>query len=125
MESEPSIKIIRAHLFWNRTGILLQANHTYTITASGRWVDFFIPHGPDGDPSPFAYMRSFESKRRLPTHNWFVLSGAIDCDPATAFPIGSHCKYTPTQSGELTCFANDVPGFYWNNWWHVTLTLTG
>ncbi len=70
------------------------------------------------------YLRLFENKRRLPRENWFVLAGALDSNPSTAFRIGSHCEYIPAETGELTCFANDLPGFYWNNWGHVTLTVT-
>jgi hypothetical protein len=124
MEIVEPPKIIRAHLFWNCTGLQLEAGQTYIITASGCWVDFFIPHGPDGGPSTFAYLRPFEPRRRLPTQNWFILAGAIDSDPSTVFSIGSYREYTATRCGELTCFANDVPEFYWNNWGHVTMALT-
>lgn len=115
---------ICARRFWNKTGIQLMAGQTYLLTARGHWVDFFIQHEPSGDPSNGWYLRLFESKRRLPRENWFVLAGALDSDPATAFRIGSRCEYTPAQTGELTCFANDLPGFYWNNWGHVTLVVT-
>jgi hypothetical protein len=115
---------ICASKFWNKTGIRLVAGQKHFMTASGQWVDFFITHGPDGDPSNSWYLRLFESKRRLPRENWFVLAGALDSDPSTAFRIGSRCDYTAPTTGELTCFANDVPGFYWNNWGNVTLTVT-
>ena len=115
---------IQARIFWNKTGIQVVAGQRYLMTASGCWVDFFLRHGPDGDPSNSWYLRLFESKRRLPTENWFVLAGALDSNSATAFRIGSRFEYAPQATGELTCFANDVPGFYWNNWGHVTLSVT-
>jgi len=115
---------IRARSFWNKTGIQLVASQRHLMTVSGDWVDFFMRHDADGDPSSSWYLRLFESKRRLPRENWFVLAGALDSDPATAFLIGSQCEYTAPAAGELTCFANDVPGFYWNNWGHVILTVT-
>jgi hypothetical protein len=115
---------IRARKFWNKTGIRLVAGQRHLMTSNGHWVDFFIPHGPDGDPSDSRYLRLFESKRRLPRENWFLLAGGLDSNPSTAFRIGSRCEYTVVGTGELTCFANDVPGFYWNNWGHVTLTVT-
>ena len=114
---------IRAGSFWNKTGVQLVAGQRHLMTASGHWVDFFIRHEPDGDPSDSWYLRLFESKRRLAGENWFVLVGALDSDPATAFRIGSQCEYIAPAAGELTCFANDVPGFYWNNWGHVTLIV--
>jgi len=115
---------ISATNFWNKTGIQLVGGRRHLMSASGHWVDFFIPHGPDGDPSNGWYLRLFERKRRLPQENWFVLAGALDSDLSTAFRIGSRCDYTALTTGELTCFANDVRGFYWNNWGHVTLTVT-
>lgn len=114
---------ICARNFWNKTGIQLLAGQRYLMTADGHWIDFFIRHKPDGDPSNSWYLRLFESKRRLPRENWFVLAGALDSNPSTAFRIGLHCEYIAPATGELTCFANDVPGFYWNNCGHVTLTV--
>src|SRR5438128_4703996 len=121
---ESATSDIQARNFWNKTGIRLAAGQRYLMTANGHWVDFFIRHGPDGGPSHSWYLRLFESKRRLPRENWFVLAGALDSDPATAFRIGSQCEYIAPAAGELTCFANDVPGLYCNNWGHVTLTVT-
>jgi len=115
---------IYARNFWNKTGIQLVAGERHLMSARGKWVDFFIKHGPDGDPSNSWYLRLFESKRRLPSEDWFVLAGALDSNSSTAFRIGSRCEYTAVGTGELTCFANDVSGFYWNNWGHVTLTVT-
>ena len=115
---------IRARLHWNETGIQLVAGEQYLITASGEWVDFFIKHGPDGDPSPNAYMRSFESQRRMPNEFWFALIGGLDSNLETAFLIGSRCQYTAVKSGQLCCFANDVDWFYWNNWGSVSMTVT-
>lgn len=122
--NETVLTEIKAHPDWNRTEIVITSGEHYLMTATGRWIDFYIPHGPDGDPSPNAYLRSFESKRRVPEADWFTLIGAIDSQLATAFRIGSFCNYAASITGELTCFANDVDGFYWNNWGHVTLSVT-
>jgi hypothetical protein len=94
------------------------------MTAAGDWVDWFIHHGPDGDPSDSFYMRAFEHLRRMPHENWFALIGALDSNIGSAFRIGSRCSYTANAAGELTCFANDVEGFYWNNYGEVSLTVT-
>jgi hypothetical protein len=109
---------------WNLTGIQVAAGETYTMSAAGRWVDWFIPHGPEGDPSDSFYMKAFEPLRRMKDENWFELTGALNSDIATAFPIGKGCQYTAPASGELTCFANDVEGFYFNNYGQVMLTVT-
>jgi hypothetical protein len=46
---------------------------------------------------------------------WFALIGAIDSDSSTQFLIGTQSVSAPVRTGQLCCFANDVPGFYWNN----------
>jgi hypothetical protein len=54
-----------------------------------------------------------------------ALIGCVDGDLATAFVIGSGIDaWTPPRAGTLLCFANDVPGFYWNNSGHITLTVS-
>jgi len=115
--------IVLAKLRWNLTGIRLAAGERYFITAAGIWVDWFIPHGPDGDPSKNFYMRAVEHLRRMKDNNWFELIGALDSSIDAAFPIGSSCEYSPQEGGELTCFANDIEEFYFNNYGKVSLTV--
>src|SRR5215831_2225540 len=97
--------IIKAHSDWNRTGILLTPGERFLLAANGRWVDFFLCHGPAGDPGR-GYMRLFEHCKRIPNANWFALIGALDCDLNTAFVIGQGMVLTVPTGGELTCFAN-------------------
>jgi len=121
-ETKTAVVLAKPH--WNLTGIELVAEERYAMTAAGRWVDWFIPHGPEGDPSDSFYMKMFEHLRRMKNENWFELIGALNSDIGTAFPIGSGCDYTAQAGGELTCFANDVEGFYFNNYGQVMLTVT-
>jgi|SRR5215471_4514219 len=114
---------VSARPHWNKTGIHLSAGETYSMTASGEWVDWFIHHGPDGDPSDSFYLKALEHARRMKDENGFALIGALDSDSGTAFRIGSLRTYTANAAGELTCFANDVEGFYWNNYGEVSLTV--
>jgi hypothetical protein len=68
-------------------------------------------------------MKALEPLRRMQHQNWFELIGAVNSQIATAFSIGSACDYTANVSGELTCFANDVEAFYWNNYGEVVLVV--
>jgi hypothetical protein len=86
-------------------------------------VDFFFARGPAGDPSQLMYMRLFERYRRMPKANWFALIGAVDCKSSTAFVIGEAIDLTVRIGGELTCFANEIPRMYWNNWGYVELLV--
>jgi len=100
---------------WNETGIRLTGARTCRLTATGIWYDAWIRTGPDGYQSGNCLQRWSERLRRAPSEDWFVLMGAIDCDPSTIFRIGTCAVVTPPRDGQLTCFANDVPGMYWNN----------
>ncbi len=115
---------VKASEHWNHTGIVLTAGEKYEFAASGRWVDWYIPHGPEGDPSDSFYMRLLEPRRRVKAENWFALIGAVNADVGTAFVIGVGGVHQLQTSGELTCFANDVEGFYWNNYGEVQLNVT-
>ena len=121
---ESRTDLVKARRRWNNTGIKLSAGERYAIASEGKWVDWFIPHGPEGDPSDRFYMRAFESLRRMPRENWFTLIGCLNSDITTAFRIGASCTYFAIAPGDLTCFANDVEYFYWNNWGEVTITVT-
>jgi hypothetical protein len=120
---ESNIITVRAHKKWNIAGIVLKAGETYEFHAEGCWVDWVSTHGPGGDPSTSFYMRLFERWRRIRTANWFALVGALNSDLKTAFVIGQGGVKKMEDSGELACFANDVRGFYWNNWGKVQLTV--
>ena len=122
---------VAADQFWNRTGIRVEAGAVYDIEADGAWNDASIPSGPDGYSSnqvaffKVPFFRLAESRRRLPSANWFALIGAIDTDESTQFVIGGgKLGYRPQKSGELTCFANDLRSKYDNNSGEIRLTVT-
>lgn len=114
---------IAARRPWNGTGVVLEHGHTYRLTAAGEWVDAWSRCGPAGYPSNNIILRLAERLRRDPQQPWFALIGAHAHDPNTHFAIGTGCVYRPQRSGELSCFANDVPFFYWNNRGSISLTV--
>src|SRR5687768_140660 len=126
----PRSATIRARRDWNSTGITVMAGHTYQLEATGKWTDLIITRDANGyatDEAPFlsrASLRKHEARRRMPHENWFVLVGGIDRDHTTTFRIGTGCVYVAPRTGELTCFANDDPSFYWNNWGSIELMVT-
>lgn len=123
MNISPTSATIEASLPWNRTGIQLQAGSRYEISATGLWIDKEYEAGPEGYVSPNLLMKLGEFRRRVPKARWFALIGALDADESTQFVIGSHVIYTPTRSGELTCFANDWQSKYGNNKGALTLSV--
>lgn len=114
---------ILAREAWNDTGILLVAGQEYRLTATGRWVDWYIPCDADGFASPNPAFWPFEWLRRAPAERWFALVGALERDPRTMFLIGAQRTVIAPASGELTCFANDVWLAYWNNRGALQLTV--
>lgn len=115
---------IEAKSVWTNTGTRLEAGQTYKLIASGEWKDASIPASPAGYESKNFFQRISERLRRMRSAPWFALVGAIDREAQTQFVIGLGCTYSPPRSGELTCFANDVRGFEFNNSGAVDLQVT-
>jgi hypothetical protein len=105
------------------TGIHFEAGGVYRLDAAGKWYDA----GRETDPAGYKDGNVLQNLvwwlRRSPQANWFALLGTAEPGQAP-FPIGVHAVYQARARGELICFANDVPGFYWNNSGVVRLTVT-
>ena len=119
----PSVAITSTE-HWVDTGITLEAGKKYDLVATGEWKDASIVTGPDGYDSVNLLQKGTEGLRRVPTAKWFALIGALDRRKDTEFHIGSKAVYAPTETGQLTCFANDLVGFYGNNHGDITLSVT-
>ena len=119
---------IDSRALWVDTGLMVVAGTTYRLSAKGRWKDASIDTDAGGYASANFFQRMTERLRRKPEAPWFALIGAIDRRPETQFVIGTACIFRATTNGRLTCFANDLRGFYFNNSGSVTLgieTVTG
>ena len=110
--------------YWNNTGLHVTAGQHYRLVALGTWVDLYIWRDADGyatpwwlewaPPGPLA--RTIQARRRLPEGTgscWSVpVRAAGDCQCLVA---GNSREVWMPASGQLAFFANDVPGFHWNN----------
>jgi hypothetical protein len=122
---------IRARARWNATGLRVEPGERYLLVAAGRWTDFYICTDADGYASDDApgpvrrFLRRHEQERRLPDERWFALIGCVG-ERGPPFRIGSRREWPvpPGASGTLSCYANDVPSAYWNNWGTLRLTVT-
>lgn len=106
---------------WNPTQLYVNKDEEYEFIANGIWKDFLIKTDADGYTNP--YMRLFDSMKRVKDQNWFSLIGALDQNSDQFFLIGQHRKITFESEGTIYCFANDVEGFYFNNFGSVTLHI--
>jgi hypothetical protein len=116
---------ISARKLWNDTGIDVKEGERYRLRADGTWRDLLILSGPDGYDAPWYSLgqRLAGGRRRVPSARWFALIGAVSDGRSKPFVIGSECLATMPASGSLRCFANDVRGFYWNNFGAVSLRI--
>jgi hypothetical protein len=125
LEAGVSVEVtVQASLLRNRTGVAIQESATYLLEVRGdqHWFDAWIETDADGYSRP--WLKLAEGLRRVPAANWFALVGTLDGQPETAWVIGRGSRHTATASGELVCFANDMPCMYWNNWGALVLTVT-
>jgi hypothetical protein len=114
---------VDARLYWKDTELDVRAGDVLIVAASGQWTDLTYTCGPGGYPAP-AYMRLFDGLRRCPQARWFELVGCVGKDLKNSFPIGERRTVTAPASGRLYLYANDVPGFYWNNRGSLSVSVT-
>lgn len=111
---------------WVPTSIALNSGSTYRLSAIGAWTDKLSKYtcGPEGYESDSWILRWSECLRSSRRSRWFALIGAIGADSHTQFLIGDQLDLSPSASGELTCFANDVWFMRSNNYGSVQLKVT-
>ena len=119
---QPETVEIRAHDVWNHTGIHISRGQRYRFIAKGIWCDFYKPTTADGYES--VLFTPIEHKLRQPEMNWLALVGCVDEKPENTFLIGRENELIARDDGELTCFANGIPGKYGKKWGSVRLTVT-
>ena len=111
---------ICSKIFWNETDIEIQNGEEYKFVAEGQWKDLLMKCDADGYTS--LYMSLYNRWKRSKENNWFALMGNIH--QTNDFLIGKTNQYIFNESGKLFCYANDVKGFYWNNFGGISLTVT-
>ena len=121
---ESSNALIEARWMWNDTGIMLVAGQEYQFQATGQWTDWTITCDANGFESPNLVLRLSECLRRVPQEPWLALIGSIEKDKQAFFRIGRERVFSPTKTGRLYCFANDVSIAYGNNRGSIQLSVT-
>jgi hypothetical protein len=108
---------VHAEIRWNDSGIDLVAGGKYDLVVLGSqtWNDSSIVSSTDGYTSRLG-QRIWERFRRVSLADWLELIGTIGKSTKDPFIIGSKLIcFSPSISGRLYCFANDLPFMYWNN----------
>ena len=87
----------------------------YSFEAPGIWTDWFIDCSADGYETP-RRMKMAEKYRRMPDEQFFALICCVEEEMDSCLLIGEgKDEVSFSKSGALTCFANDLWYFYWNN----------
>lgn len=105
---------VEASRYWNDTGVDVRVGEVLRIEASGRWADAQYACGPEGYRPPI-WLRFPALLRRCLAAPLFCLAGAVGRRSPDVFPVGASNAVVMPASGRLYLFANDVPGFYFNN----------
>ncbi|MDA0384074.1 T6SS phospholipase effector Tle1-like catalytic domain-containing protein [Vibrio owensii] len=123
-KGETKLITVFASEMYNRTGLYLQSEKTYTfhVEDGEKWKDSSIECSAEGwdranvklglREIPISVMEPF---RRVVDANWFELCASIGCDDKEVFRIGTEVTHSPKASGEFCPFANDLKRFYGNN----------
>ena len=121
---------------WNNTGINVVRGMTYSIRSSGNWIDKEEKYSADarGFESPNWIFWISEWLRRRSDSHWLALICGIGRNEDTLMDLGTRLSvvngklagtFTAEHSGELTCFANDLPFdfTYGNNKGKIALSV--
>lgn len=122
---------VRADSLWSPTQLSVKKGTTYQFTPAygSRWVDLWLPSGPEGSDHVVMGLGYFRGKLRVQTLEgrripFFALIGTIGRNTDHAFLIGRGCTWTCPEDGELFCFANDWPDKYGNNKGSIEVVVT-
>lgn len=102
--------------------IIVEAGQQYNISCNmaQRWYDLFIPSSPKGYANPLAAFFGM----RVKGARCMTLCAAYNKSDEDAFPVKNGDTITILKFGTLSFFANDVPGFEWNNWGAISINIT-
>lgn len=111
---------------WNPSNIQVSAGERYRVMASDHeWFDAGLEATAAGWDGNWL-LKAFKPLIRCREGRWFQLIGALGTSERPLFPLGIDAEWVipAGEDVELTLFANDVIGMYWNNRGFVEVTVT-
>jgi hypothetical protein len=118
----PTTVEVEASRYWTDSGFAVRKGEVLHFVTEGGWWDAHYESGPGGYDAPW-WMSMWEGLRRCPEARWFELAGEIGKGNGVRFPIGNRGAVTMPADGHLFLYANDVPGFYFNNRGAIWVTI--
>jgi hypothetical protein len=119
-----STAIVDSREYWNPTGIILEKGRGYSFEAQGEWRDGSNLCDANGWVPQWnkLVLNLVELSKRQRGQPLFKLIGAVEKN-SPYIPLGVKGSFIAPASGQLFCFANDVPGFYGNNFGTLKLRI--
>lgn len=114
---------VKAGARYSATQIAVVPGECYKVTplAGQRWIDLVIPSSPAGYTNPLAKWVGM----RVPSARCMCLCAAFNEQDTDTIPIGSGREIRDIPvAGTMSFFANDVPGFEWNNFGTIHIAVT-
>ena len=108
------------------TGLCVRAGETlrFSTPAGAKWWDIWFKRAADGSGKgsfyPW-YMNRVRCRLAVPKSPAFALHGRVGS--GKAFLIGLGGDFAMVDAGPLVLFTNDVPGFYWQNFGAIAVTI--
>ena len=109
------------------SGVGVKAGETYRFSTreDAEWRDWRMVRKADGSGAARwypGYMRMWSPWLLAPGGTAFALYGRVG--EGSPFIIGRGATVCVEQAGTLRLFANDVRGFYWNNYGWIDVTVS-
>lgn len=124
-QQSPLIRV-EAGKRWNLSSIQGSAGECYRVRASDhKWLDAGLESTAAGWDGNWL-LKASKPLIRCREGRWFQLIGALGKTERPLFPLGMDAEWViPNgEDAELTLFANDVIGMYWNNCGFIEVTFT-
>ena len=122
LPGETATIAVKAGARYSATLIAVAPGEGYEVTplAGQRWVDLVIPSSPAG----YTNMLAKWVGMRVPSALCMCLCAAFNEQDTNALPVGNgrHITNIPV-AGTMSFFANDVPGFEWNNFGTIQIVV--
>ena len=116
---------VAAERFWNELPqVYLEAGGKYefaVVDGPHNWIDGDVTETNGAEGYELPALKPFKKLARLDSAGWMALVGSVD--RTDFFRIGKSNTFTPKQSGEFSCFANDAIFKYGNNKGRLTVAI--
>lgn len=116
---------VSARKRYNDTGIVVVPEQpvSFAVPDGSRWWDAWLPATANGHLVTPQYLDRLRHHLLAPDLPWFSLIGRTGFD-GEPFLIGGGKHVRMRSGGRLLLSANDIPGFFWNNFGAIAVGVS-